>query len=244
MPVAPVTPLLTPVGFSHLAEDQVGKPYILGAEASPKDPDPPAFDCSELVEWLYARAGNRITDLAAAQFDATEPVKGSPQVGDLVFLANNPARWNSIGHVAILTRRLPNGGWRVIEARGRRYGVVQSTLSYWQDRAYYAGLRRLPSFTLKPGKAPEVALPAGPKGNLKRGSRGERVAILQRRMNRLGYQIEVTGDYDRKTESAVIDFQRKAGFKGRDVDGVVGPKTSAKTVAAVDRVLAERAARR
>lgn len=64
MPVSPVTPQLTAVGFSHLAEAQVGKPYILGAEASPRDPDPPAFDCSELVEWLYARSGTKITDVS------------------------------------------------------------------------------------------------------------------------------------------------------------------------------------
>ena len=241
MPVSPVTPQLTAVGFSHLAEAQVGKPYILGAEASPRDPDPPAFDCSELVEWLYARSGNKITDLAAAQYDATVPVTGSPQPGDLVFLRNNPARWNGIGHVAVLTRQLPNGDWRIIEARGRRYGVVQSTLSYWQDRAYYAGLRRQPLFALKPSKKPsESALPAGPKGNLKKGSYGERVAILQRRLNRLGADLEVDGDYGRKTVNAVKDFQQ---LHGLEMDGEVGPITSKATVAAVDAVLAARARR-
>jgi peptidoglycan hydrolase-like protein with peptidoglycan-binding domain len=72
-------------------------------------------------------------------------------VGDLVFLRNNPARSNGIGHVAILTKKLSHGDWRIIEARGRADGVVRSTLSYWKKRSYYAGLRRLSSFALSNG---------------------------------------------------------------------------------------------
>jgi cell wall-associated NlpC family hydrolase/peptidoglycan hydrolase-like protein with peptidoglycan-binding domain len=135
---------MTATQFAALAEDQVGKPYVLGAEAAASNPNPPKFDCSELVEWLYARSGNRITDLAAAQYDATKKVAAdtSPAVGDLVFLRNNPARSNGIGHVAVLTKKLDNGDWRIIEAKGRAYGVVRTTLSYWKTRDYYAGLRR------------------------------------------------------------------------------------------------------
>lgn len=139
---------MTPAQFASLAEAQVGKPYVLGAEAAINNADPAKFDCSELVEWLYGRSGNRITDLAAAQYNATKKVSGSPKAGDLVFLRNNPARSNGIGHVAVLTKKLDNGDWRIIEARGRAYGVVRSTLSYWKTRRYYAGLRRQSSFSL------------------------------------------------------------------------------------------------
>lgn len=139
---------LTRGQFAALADAQVGKPYVLGAETAISNTDPAKFDCSELVEWLYGRSGNRITDLAAAQYNVTRKVTGSPKVGDLVFLRNNPARSNGIGHVAVLTKKLSNGGWRVIEARGRASGVVRTTLSYWKQRRYYAGLRRLSSFVL------------------------------------------------------------------------------------------------
>jgi len=139
---------LTPTQFAALADAQVGKAYVLGAEVKSSNPNPTKFDCSELVEWLYSRSGNKITDLAAAQYNATKAVSGSPRVGDLVFLRNNPARSNGIGHVAILTEKLSNGDWRIIEARGRAYGVVRSTLSYWKTRKYYAGLRRQSSFIL------------------------------------------------------------------------------------------------
>lgn len=139
---------MTAKQFAALADAQVGKPYVLGAEASISNSDPSRFDCSELVEWLYGRSGNRITDLAAAQYNATKKVTGSPRAGDLVFLRNNPARSNGIGHVAVLTKKLSNGDWRVIEARGRAYGVVRSTLSFWKHRSYYAGLRRQTKFVL------------------------------------------------------------------------------------------------
>lgn len=139
---------MTAAQFASLANKQVGKPYVLGAEAAISNTDPAKFDCSELVEWLFGRSGNPITDLAAAQYNVTKKVTGKPAVGDLVFLRNNPARSNGIGHVAVLTKKLSNGDWRIIEARGRAYGVVRTTLSYWKHRTYYAGLRRYSSFVL------------------------------------------------------------------------------------------------
>ncbi|MFT4110999.1 peptidoglycan-binding protein [Propionicimonas sp.] len=147
----PCSASMTAKQFAALADAQVGKPYVLGAEAAISNPDPAKFDCSELVQWLFGRSGNPITDLAASQYNVTKKVTGSPKVGDLVFLRNNPARSNGIGHVAVLTKKLSNGDWRIIEARGRAYGVVRTTLSYWKQRSYYAGLRRYSSFVLADG---------------------------------------------------------------------------------------------
>ncbi len=133
---------LSAAQFAKLAEAQVGKAYVLGAEASLSTTNPKAFDCSELVQWLFGRSGNPITDLAASQYNVTSAVSGSPKPGDLVFLRNNPARSNGIGHVAVVTKKLSNGDWEIIEARGHVDGVVKTTLSYWKGRKYYAGLRR------------------------------------------------------------------------------------------------------
>ncbi|HSK33087.1 MAG TPA: peptidoglycan-binding protein, partial [Propionicimonas sp.] len=140
----PCSASMTAAQFAKLAEAQVGKPYVLGAYAAISNTNPAKFDCSELVKWLFGRSGNPITDLAAWQYDATKKVASgtSPRAGDLVFLRNNPARSNGIGHVAVLTKKLSSGDWEVIEARGRAYGVVKTTLSYWKQRSYYAGLRR------------------------------------------------------------------------------------------------------
>ncbi|MFT4218392.1 MAG: NlpC/P60 family protein [Micropruina sp.] len=142
--------------FIELARKQVGKPYVFGAEAKASDPDPAKFDCSELVEWLFHQAGAPITDLAAAQFDATVKVTGTPRTGDLVFLRNNPARPNGIGHVAVITAKLAHGDFEVVEARGHVAGVVRSTLSYWRRRNHFAGVRRYPKLQLTGGTMPKA----------------------------------------------------------------------------------------
>lgn len=61
--------------------------------------------------------------------------------------------------------------------------------------------------------------------SLERGSSGEEVKKLQRRLNELGYDLSVDGDFGENTEAAVEDFQEKNDLS---VDGVVGPKTWAK----------------
>jgi hypothetical protein len=57
---------------------------------------------------------------------------------------------------------------------------------------------------------------------LKRGSKGEAVRALQRALVAAGHPLEIDGDFGRKTEDAVKEFQRR---KGLTVDGVVGPNT-------------------
>ena len=140
--------MFTATSFRNLLLGVVGLPYILGAEVT-WPARPKALDCSELVEWAYAGNGTPIGDLAAAQWDRCVTVTpGTERVGDLVALANNPARWNRIGHIAVLTGKLANGDWEIVEARGRTYGVVRTTLAYWRTRTHYAGVRRYPQFAL------------------------------------------------------------------------------------------------
>ena len=54
--------------FLEVARDQVGDPYVFGAEAKLKDPDPDTFDCSELTQWAAHQAGVTIPDGATAQY--------------------------------------------------------------------------------------------------------------------------------------------------------------------------------
>ena len=151
MPEAPR--LMTPKEYSALANTLVGRRYVLGQPSPYDKPNPEALDCSGLVIWLNLKSGayKMGDDTAAGLYNRSKAVKGTPTVGDMVFLRNNPARSNGIGHMAVITAKLSNGDWRIVEARGRASGVVATTLSYWKTRKYYAGIRRLPGFKLSSG---------------------------------------------------------------------------------------------
>jgi cell wall-associated NlpC family hydrolase len=116
--------------FLSTALSQAGKPYVWGASASPTDPNPKAFDCSELTKWAAERVGVTIPDVASAQYlylkqhAALIPVAQALHTpGALLFhfdhepknLADDP----SAGHVAISL----GDGVHTIEARGHAYGT-------------------------------------------------------------------------------------------------------------------------
>lgn len=57
---------------------------------------------------------------------------------------------------------------------------------------------------------------------LKKGSTGGNVSDLQTKLNKLGYGLEVDGEFGIRTYLAVTDFQKKYNL---EVDGIVGPET-------------------
>lgn len=57
---------------------------------------------------------------------------------------------------------------------------------------------------------------------LRLGSEGDEVSELQRRLQALGYDIQLSGHYDADTRRAVMELQRQAGI---DVDGICGRDT-------------------
>jgi cell wall-associated NlpC family hydrolase len=101
---------------------QVGKNYVYGAEAAPDDPDPKAFDCSELVQWACAQVGVTFVDGSYAQLDACERISvesASHIRGALLFPLPDAH------HVAISL----GDGEHTVEAMGRQYGVVQGNIA-------------------------------------------------------------------------------------------------------------------
>lgn len=159
----PSSTLYTAAQYAALLNKQVGKKYVLGEPRPYKGGNPKAFDCSGLIVWANNESGAHPMgdDTAEGLFNRSKPVTGSPKVGDMVFLANNSKRKApkgfsmGIGHMAVLTSKLSNGDWRIIEARGKASGVVATTLGYWKTRPYYAGIRRLPNFKLAPTPKPK-----------------------------------------------------------------------------------------
>jgi cell wall-associated NlpC family hydrolase len=81
------------------ARAQIGLPYRTAGE-SPRD----GFDCSGLVQWVYARHGIRLPRSAAEQAHSCRPVAwGQLRAGDLVFFT--PSRKSDQLHVGIFDGR-------------------------------------------------------------------------------------------------------------------------------------------
>lgn len=62
------------------AQAEIGKPYVFGDEG------PNSFDCSGLMQWVYAKVGLKLPRTAAQQQAAAKPVSAAQALpGDLVF---------------------------------------------------------------------------------------------------------------------------------------------------------------
>lgn len=78
---------------------EIGKPYVYGDEG------PNTFDCSGLMQFVFAKVGIKLPRTSQEQQRIASPVSGSPRSGDLVF-------WGSPAyHVGLYL-----GGGRVLAA--------------------------------------------------------------------------------------------------------------------------------
>lgn len=131
--------------FVHLCMAQRGDKYIFGSEATPTDPSPEAFDCSELVEWASRHLHVEMVDgsmnqRAFCQNKGTmiSLAKARSTRGALLF---RDISVTGVGHVAV---SLGNGF--TIEARGSSYGVGKFPFDNrgWTEAAHH------PGFSYKP----------------------------------------------------------------------------------------------
>ena len=115
--------------FVDAAIAQRGDRYVFGSEAGLDDPDPDAFDCSELTQWAADQVGVTIPDGATYQYLDLKakghllPVEEALHTkGALLFyFSSEPTAAGgrpSSAHVAISL-----GDGKTIEARGTSYGV-------------------------------------------------------------------------------------------------------------------------
>lgn len=105
-----------------LAKDQVGKKYIWGE----RNPDK-GFDCSGLADYLYTSLGYNIGPSTTEQFNAGKEVASVSdlKVGDLIGTSSSGP---SKRHIKIVSSIDDDGTIHTIEAKGKKYGVVESTL--------------------------------------------------------------------------------------------------------------------
>jgi cell wall-associated NlpC family hydrolase len=117
-----------------LARSQIGMPYVYGGE-SPQT----GFDCSGLVQWVYAQVGINLPRTAQEQFDATRRVSQADlQPGDLTFFSGTYPTSDFISHVGIYV-----GDGEMVNAANPDDGVQEMPVftGYWAE--HYAGAGRV-----------------------------------------------------------------------------------------------------
>ncbi|MCP3104051.1 peptidoglycan-binding protein [Myxococcus sp. K15C18031901] len=122
--------------FVQKALAQAGDKYIFGAETRLDDPNPKAFDCSELVEWAAAQAGVHMPDGTMNQVPYCKQKGTTLSVAEA--LKTRGALLFKPGHVAISL-----GDGRTIEAKGSAYGVgiFSAKGRGWTSGALVPGLK-------------------------------------------------------------------------------------------------------
>jgi peptidoglycan DL-endopeptidase CwlO len=112
--VAPNSTVLTAVAY---AEEQLGKPYLLGGTG------PAAYDCSGLTMMAYRAAGVDIARTSQQQWTTLPHVPANKvQDGDLVFFAGSDGTPKAPGHVGIVV-----GKNQMIEAYATGFPIRIST---------------------------------------------------------------------------------------------------------------------
>lgn len=187
-------------------------------------------DCSGLFRWAFRQLGSDIAHGSNSIWDRYCSAKGKLSAGKrtdgkellpgtAVFTGTDSKK----PHIGLYV-----GNGKVIEASGTQAGVCVSNINagkwkYWGE---------LKNVSYSPSEAPKT--PSGGKDDetpmkdyptLKKGSKGEYVAVLQQKLMMLGYSLPhygIDGDFGTETENAVKQFQKDYGL---NADGVVGRKT-------------------
>ena len=184
-------------------------------------------DCSGMFAWAFKQLGGAIAHGSNSIYDRyctskgkiTDEIRKSMKPGTAVFTGDASKH----GHIGLYV-----GDGKCIEASGTIAGVCVSNLSagkwtYWGE---------LKNVSYEPQNAQEPASDASDEDllifdypTLKKGSKGEYVAVLQQKLILAGYSLPhygIDGDFGSETEKAVKAFQRDHGLTA---DGVVGKKT-------------------
>jgi hypothetical protein len=225
---------------------KVGGPY-------PPTADPHDRDCSGHIytvyywasEWSHeagfgyikSRGGsNHLGRSTAAGFKSLGTYVGrdvnKARAGDVVCFKTLLGRWY---HIA-LVGGMENGVRMCDEARGEKWGVIHSTLASVLARSSRAYIYRFAWLNLGPEYGLGIPVPTATiPPQVRYGSTGPNVSLLQRSINKLGYKpaLVVDGKFGRKTLAAVYWLQAKFGIWR---SGVCGPRTWAALLAAVAKL--------
>lgn len=178
-----------------------------------------AYDCAQLARFALATVGIALVSGANSQWQKTAfTAKGKIETMPrdlfcLVFREDSDGRKHHVGNYM-------GDGW-VTHAKGHAYGVVRERLENIDPPLTHFGV---PAGLYTDAELLAAGIdPAGNFPTLRRGSEGELVQSLQKRLNEeIGSGLKVDGIFGKLTEDAVKAYQKAHKLA---VDGVVGPKT-------------------
>jgi peptidoglycan hydrolase-like protein with peptidoglycan-binding domain len=232
--------MTTPSDLIAQCPARAGRPYFAGDGRRLFDDASPGNDCSGLIYVVLQAAG--ITPggtVSSSQARWCYDNGGELGVGDaletpgaLLFMGANRglAGFGADGHVAIVTD--PGVVFESPCSAGHYSGFSNARGRPWSGGGLIPGV-------IYPPNSPRPTPGTSPADDyLRVGSTGDRVATLQHRLNRLGADLVIDGDFGPLTDTAVRGFQ--AGH-GLEVDGVVGPLTWQAIADAVPELPADQA---
>ena len=156
--------------------------------------------------------------------------------------------WTTGGHyIAFVDWKYQNGDyWFYLKDSGGRkhdgwYSYKQhmagDVRQVWICTSLKDGYKFIGSGSVTPSKSDSSTVKyvsytgALPTKTIKKGSSGTNVTRWQNFLKWMGYSLKVDGKFGGITLSKTIAAQRKFGFTGKDVDGIVGPNTLKKAKA-------------
>lgn len=147
----------------NLARSFLNKPYVWGST----DPNK-GFDCSGLINYVYKQIGINLprTSHAMGKF-GTEVKLSEVQPGDIIYTSS---KGPSGGHVKMVSS-VANGQISVIEAKGKKWGIVESVLT---NTSNIKSIRRV----LSPETTPDTSLQANATQTGKFSDKNEFITAL------------------------------------------------------------------
>lgn len=200
-----------------------------------------AYDCAQLTRYACKAAGTELVSGANSQWrkvawEKKDTIDSLPDVPGVILYHVNSS--GTMTHTGVYI-----GGGYAVEARGAKYGVVQTKVKdrTWTHWAALPGVLTGDQVIIVPVE-PETKQEAAAEtetqptasgviqmNTQKNGSRGTQVKVLQFLLNEHGYDCgEADGIFGSKTLAAVKAYQKA---KGLSADGICGKNTWTKILA-------------
>ena len=161
----------------------------------------------------------------------------NPKVGDIVIFY----RSGEFKHTGLVTKVQGDKFWTIEGNTSGASGIVANGGGVCVKSYYNSQLPGTkfctPDYSLvtsivsgNSSTSTPATTPTNTKNYLTVGDKGDAVKTLQTKLNKVGYKLNVDGDYGSATKAAVTSFQKKYNL---EVDGVAGKNTIAKLDAVI-----------